>query len=140
MIRSSFETQDDPLRSFLAAWSVFEIFVNKAFVAYEASFFDSMLGEGHPDVQRKYLERIRQVMKDKYRLVDRFAAISFQLSPATSDEDVKRVLRTKKVRDDLFHGDAVDEANLPVMAIRDLASKYLRLHVERGIGRKSEDL
>ncbi len=138
LIRSSFETEDDPLRSFLAAWSAFEIFVNKVFGTYESSFFDSMLEERHSEVQKKYLGRIREVMKDKYRLTDKFAAVSFQLSPATGDEDLKTVLQVKKVRDELSHGEAVDEARLPVKPIRDLTSKYVRLHVERGIGRKVE--
>jgi hypothetical protein len=39
LIKSSFETEDEPLRSFLAAWSAFEIFVNKVFGTYEALFF-----------------------------------------------------------------------------------------------------
>jgi hypothetical protein len=131
LIRSSFETEDDPLRSFLAAWSAFEIFVNKVFGTYESSFFDSLLEERHSEVQRKYLRRIREVMKDKYRLTDKFAAVSFQLSPATGDEDLETVLMVKKVRDELSQGETVDEARLPVKPIRDLASKYLRLHVER---------
>lgn len=130
LIRSSLETEDDPLRSFLAAWSAFEIFVNKVFAAYEARFFDSVLEEGHPEVQRKYLGRIREVMRYKYRLADKFAAISFQLSPGTGDEDLKTVIRVKTVRDELSHGESVNEKGLPVKAIRDLASKYLRLHIE----------
>lgn len=132
LIRFSFETGVDPLRSFLAAWTAFEIFVNKVFGNYEASFFDRLSEEGHLEVQRKYLGRIREVMKDKYRLADKFAAVSFQLSPASGDEDLKTVLQVKKVRDELSHGETVDEASLPVKAIRDMASKYLRLHVERG--------
>jgi hypothetical protein len=130
LIRSSLETEDDPLRSFLAAWSAFEIFVNKVFATYEARFFESVLEEGHPEVQRKYLGRIREVMQDKYRLKDKFAAISFQLSPGTGDEDLKTVIQVKNTRDDLSHGESVDEMSLPVKSIRDLASKYLRLHVE----------
>jgi hypothetical protein len=138
LIRSSFETEDDPLRSFLAAWSAFEIFVNKVFGTYESFFFDGLLEEGYPEVQKKYLGRIREVMKDKYRLADKFAAVSFQLSPGTGDEDLKTVLQVKKVRDELSHGESVDEADLPVKPIRDLASKYLQLHVKRGIGCKVE--
>ena len=53
LIRSSFEIYDDSLRSFLAEWSAFEIFVNKVFDTYEASFFDSILEEEHAGVQRK---------------------------------------------------------------------------------------
>ena len=130
LLRSSFESGEDALRSFLAAWSAFEIFVNKSFVVYENRFFGGLLDERHPEVQRKYLERIREVMIDKYRLTDKFAAISFQLLPSSADEDLKIVLQIKKIRDELIHGESVDEAKLPMKPIRDLASKYLRLHIE----------
>lgn len=132
LIRSSLETEDDPLRSFLAAWSAFEIFVHKVFTTYEARFFDGLLEEEHLEVQGKYLGRIREVMNDKYRLADKFAAISFQLSPGTGDEDLKTVMQVKTARDQLLHGESVDEMSLPVKSIRDLASKYLRLHIESG--------
>ena len=132
LLRSSFETEEDALRSFLAAWSAFEIFVNKVFDIYEDRFFKSLFERGAPEVQRKYLQRIREVMKAKYRLADKFAAVSFQLSPDTADEDLKTVLQAKKIRDELSHGGSVDEASLPVKPIRDLASKYVRLHIEDG--------
>ncbi len=137
LIRSSLATEDDPLRSFLTAWSSFEILVNKVFATYESAFFESMLEDGQPEVQEKYLRRIREVMKGKYRLADKFAAISFQLSPDSGDEDLKKVLQVKKVRDKLYHGELVDEVSLPVKPIRDLASKYLRLHLEYGHRTKS---
>ncbi len=129
LILSSFETVDDPLRSFLASWSAFEIFVNKVFGAYETSLFESMQNKGAPAVQSKYIERIRAVMKDKYRLADKFSAISLQLSSGTADVDLDTLLQVKKVRDELSHGESVDESRLPVQSIRDLASKYLHLHL-----------
>jgi hypothetical protein len=113
------------------------MFVNIVFGAYEERFFKGVLEEGHPEVQRRYLERIREVMKDKYRLADKFAAVSFQLSPDTADEDLKTVLQVKEIRDELFHGEPVNEAILPVKPIRDLGSKYLRLHTEHGPRAKS---
>ena len=130
LLKTSLENEEDPLRSFLAAWSAFEILVNKIFSTYENKFFSAFLEEEYPEARKKYLERIRNVMKDKYRLADKFAAIGFQLSPDTADEDLKTVRQVKDIRDELFHGGSVDEANLPVNPIRDLASKYLRLHIE----------
>lgn len=135
LLRSSLEFEEDPLRSFLAAWSAFEIFINKVFITYENRIFMRILEEGHSGALNKYLERIREVMKDKYRLVDKFAAVSIQLSSETADEDVKTVLQVKNIRDDLLHGQSVDEAALPVQSIRALVRKYLRLHFENE-GRK----
>ena len=70
-------------------------------------------------------------MNDKHGLGDKFAAVSFRLSPAGADDDPKTVLQVKTIRDARSHGETVDEAGLPVMPIRELASKYLRLHGER---------
>lgn len=76
------------------------------------------------------MERIREVMQDKYMLADRFAAISFQLTPSSADEDLRIVLQVKKIRGELAHGESVDEAQLPVKSIHNLTSKYLPLHIE----------
>ncbi len=130
LIRSSIESGNNSLRAFLEAWSAFEIFVNKVFPAYETSLFSSMLGEEPPVVRRRYLDRIQDVMKDKYRLTDKFAAVSLQLSPDTSDADLEEVVRIKTMRDELFHGESMAESALPIKAIRDIAAKYLRLHVK----------
>jgi hypothetical protein len=108
-----------------------EIFVNKVFKQYNTAFFDSVLDEGHPEVQRKYLGRVRDVMKDKYRLADKFAAISSLLAPSTADKDLQAFVEAKKLRDELFHGQTVDEKNLPVERVRDLVSRYVRLHIKQ---------
>ena len=129
LFRSSLEAEDDRLRSFLDAWMAFEIFINQIFASYENRFFKSLLDEGHTEVQKKYLERIQEVMKDKYRFLDRFAAVSFQLSPDTADGDVKIVQQAKKVRDLMSHGELVDELTLPVNELQKIAGKYLRLHI-----------
>ncbi len=131
LIRSSFEIQSDPLRSFLAAWSALEIFVHKVFKQYEMALFSSMLEEGHTEVQRKFLERMRDVMKDKYRLADKFAAISLLLSPITADQDLQILAGVKRLRDELFHGQTVDEKNLPVERVQELVSRYVRLHIKQ---------
>lgn len=128
LIRSSYETRDDPLRSFIAAWSAIEIFINKVFSQYEAAFFNSMLEENHPDAQQKYLTRIRDVMKDKYRLGDKFAAISFSVAPDSADQDLQTFTEIKAVRNDLFHGRIIDEDTLPVEKVQNLVNKYIRLH------------
>ncbi len=132
LIKSSFETDHDSLRSFLAGWAAFEIFVNKVFGIYEERFFTSLTTKREPGVQGKYLERIRDVMKDKYRLADKFAAIAFQLAPSSADDDMKLVMQAKTIRDALSHGESIDESTLPVEQTRELARKYLQRHVEQG--------
>lgn len=130
LLRFSLEVEQDTFRSFLAAWWAFEVFVGKAFrTTYECQLFTSLLKDGHPVAQKKYLDRIQNVMKDKYGLLGKFAVISFQLSPDTADDDYETVSHVKKIRDKLLHGKKVDETILPVKPIRDVAGKYLRLHL-----------
>lgn len=133
LFRSSFETEDDRLRSFLDVWMAFEIFINKIFASYENRFFKSLLEEEHTEAQKKYLERVQDVMKDKYRLMDKFAAVSFQLSPDTADDDLKIVQQAKKIRDLMSHGESVDENTLPANELQKIASKYLRLHINNNL-------
>ncbi len=132
LFRSSFETEEDRLRSFLEAWMAFEIFVNKIFASYEKRFFMSLLAEKPTEAQKKYLGRIQDVMKDKYRLIDKFAAVSFQLSPGTADDDLKIIQQAKKIRDLMSHGESVDENTLPVTEIQKITGKYLQLHICKG--------
>lgn len=56
--------------------------------------------------------------------------IASQLSPADADEDVKRFKQAKKERDNLTHGQDVDEATLPISMVQSLVRKYIRLHLE----------
>jgi hypothetical protein len=81
-----------------------------------------------PDAQHQYVERVRRVMRDKYRLFDKFALISSLLCPENADEDVRRFKLVKKYRDILSHGQDLNEGNLPVVAVQELGRRYLRLH------------
>jgi len=128
LIRSSFETEGDLFRSFVAAWSAFEIFVNKVFRStYEQRF---MRGVVPATARPQFAKHIQDVMNGRYPLTVKFAIIACELSPSTADEDVEIAKRGKSLRNDLFHGEAVDESILPVEPIRNLAMKYLRLHFD----------
>jgi hypothetical protein len=133
LLRSSLETQADSLRSFLAAWTAAEILVNKLFGAYEEKFFGSIAEEEHGEARKKYLRRIREVMKGKYGLIDRFAAMTVQLSPETANADLTTLTEAKRIRDKMLHGESIDEADLPVKPVQDLACRYLQLHLQSGI-------
>lgn len=127
LLQFSLEIEKDRLRSFLNAWFAFEIFTNKAFRIYKCRFSKSLFTKDHTNAQMKYLERLQNIKKDKYNLLDRFAAISFRLSPDTADDDLNTVSHAKKIRNMLLHGESVDETTLPVKPIRDVARKYVHL-------------
>ncbi|MFN2510852.1 MAG: hypothetical protein ABR568_05340 [Pyrinomonadaceae bacterium] len=119
---------DDQLRAFLLEWAALEMFVNKTFKHYESTFLEG-LKSGHPSAS-SYLHRVREVMKSKYRVSDKFSVIAGLLSDEqTYEEDVGQFRNIKRVRDTLFHGEDIQRETLPVSDLQVLLSKYLSLHL-----------
>ena len=79
------------------------------------------------------MERIKGVMKDKYRLTDKFVAVAAALFSGAPDseieDDFKRFSQLKQLRDSIFHGDEFSEMNLPVRELAALLRKYVLAHV-----------
>lgn len=132
LLRRSFELEaEDRFQAFLGAWLALEIFVGKTFARYEEAMLGDNLGDATSKAARRYWSRIKEVMKDKYRFADRFAAIAFKLDPDHADEDLVAASRIKDLRDGIVHrGDRVAPRDLPLEDTRRLARKYILLHVE----------
>ena len=79
----------------------------------------------------KFVERIREVMKDKYGLSNKFALLSLELDGDAAEVDVADFQRIKAIRDRLIHGEDVPLDILPTRDVRRLLRKYLKLHAER---------
>jgi hypothetical protein len=104
LLQSSLETNDDKLRSYLAAWWAFEIFLGS-----------------------------RSQSHRRVRIPERFAELSAKLSPQSADQDVATVTALETTRNKLLHGEPVDEATLPVEGVREVLSRYLRLSAASSI-------
>lgn len=133
LLRNGFEIERDRLRAFLASWNAIEILVNKLFKEhYESALFEKISSSMDTPAYRQVVERIRGVMgKGKFTLADKFMVIVAELSKTKSDDDVQLFKSAKKKRDELLHGEAIDEEELPISDVRKLAAKYLRLHCKR---------
>jgi hypothetical protein len=131
MLRRSFELEsEDRFQAFLASWLALEIFVGKTFGRYEEAMLADGRGDPASKAARRYWNRIKEVMKDKYRFADRFAAIAFQLDPDQADGDLAAASQIKDLRDGIVHrGDRVEPRDLPLEATRRLARKYVLLHL-----------
>ena len=129
--------ESDRLKAFLSGWAALEILVAKYFKSCEESFMSPLLTPDQPALRQRFLGRVRDVMKDKYRLTDKFAAVSVVLFPHAPDEDVQKdfeeFTRLKKFRDKLYHGEEFADADLPLAELRTLLRKYLQAHVESSI-------
>lgn len=133
LLAASLSVDSDNLRRFIAAWTALEITTHKLFSVYETRLFTSLANEETPAPQRLFVGRVRDVMKSKYRLGDKFALISAQLAASDADGDIRLFRQVKKQRDDLYHGEPVVEASLKTEMARDLTAKYLRLFLKSSI-------
>ena len=125
LLASSYTQHTDKLASFLAAWSALEIFVNKAFPSQETKFF-----EATESSYKDFVARLREVMKDKYRLADKFALLSSTISAGSAADDIKTFKDLKKTRDELLHGADTDTSRLPLEATQTLLRRYLLAYIK----------
>ena len=102
--------------------------MSKTFADYESRMF-KQLAEAENSGGREYLGRIREVMKDKYRLADKFEIICCQLCPSDADADLNDFRKAKKIRDEMAHGEEVADAAFPVAVVQGLLKKYLKMHM-----------
>lgn len=128
LFTQSLATTQDNLRSFISAWSALEIFTNKVFSIYEEQFIANIADDHNSLGVNQFLTRIKSVMKDKYRLTDKFTLIASFLSNEI-EEDIELFKCMKKLRDDISHGKEFNEETLPVEDARKLTAKYLRSHM-----------
>jgi len=130
LARSLDTAGEDDFRSFIFGWTAFEIFINKVFGKYERSFVDAVTSKANVHGASRYFERVTQVMKGRYSLVDKFSVIaSILLGGEDSDADVERFSHIKKARDTLLHGEDVSGIPLLNTELRELVSEYLRRHI-----------
>jgi hypothetical protein len=123
------EHESDPLKGFLFGWSALEILIAKSFSSYEQDFMSPLLEGPQVGLREKFLRRVREVMKDKYRLSDKFNCASSVLFAEVSEVDVHadadRFERIKRVRDRILHGDDFSDRELPVGELAALLRKYV---------------
>ncbi len=123
------DSETERLKAFLSGWAALEIFIGKAFNIYEQVFLSPLKNAAQATLRDRFLNRVRDVMKDKYRLTDKFAVVAAVLFPTApdieSEDDYKMFCRLKKLRDSISHSDEFVENNLPVHAIAKILRKYV---------------
>ena len=124
----------DRLKAFLSGWAAIEILIAKAFKKYEDAFLSPLANASQQGLREKFLVRVKGVMKDKYRLTDKFAAVAAVLFPNSPEnyiqKDFEEFCKLKKLRDSIFHGEEFFEKDLPVHELAALLRKYILAYVE----------
>ena len=128
------DMENDRLKAFLSGWAALEILIAKLFKTYEEEFLSPLTNAGQPTLRECFLQRLKGVMKDKYRLTDKFLVVTSVLFPNVSDseirEDYEQFSRLKNLRDTIFHGSEFSEHDLPVHNLATLLRKYILSHIE----------
>lgn len=128
----------EPFRVFISGWTAFEILVRKTFKDYEEKFFGDVQIPHQRDLADRFLSRIRESMVKNLNVIDQFLVVSSVLLPAqdsdVAENDLFVFKRIKKVRDDIAHGSAFDENQLPIVELSDLLMKYLAAHANQATG------
>ena len=124
------------LKAFLSGWTALEILIAKAFNTYEEEFLSPLKSAGQPTLRDRFLDRVKVVMSDKYRLTDKFAVVAAVLFPTALDEVLNEVYKKfqalKELRDKILHGREYQENELPVHDLAPLLRKYIIAHLEMG--------
>ncbi len=128
------DSESDRLRAFLSGWAGLEILIAKAFNTYEEVFLSPLESAGQPVLRRRFLDRIKDVMKARYRSTDKFLVVSDVLFPTVTDaavnDDLEVFSRLKKIRDSMYHGEEFCEEDLPVHELAALLRKYMLAYVQ----------
>jgi len=125
----SLSQSGDSFRAFLSAWTAFEIFVHQAFKKTYAPQWFKHLEDSSPASALGYFKRIKEVMSDKHRLLDKFTVIGSLLAPDEAEADLVQAAKLKEVRDSIVHS-AAAESDYPAAETLQLIRKYFRLHLE----------
>jgi hypothetical protein len=131
LFAQSLETQTDRFRKFIFVWTALEILVSKVFGHYERSFIDALIGESSMAGAKEYFERVTEVMKSRYRLVDKFSVFATILAGEDGLADIEKIKRIKRIRDAVFHGEDVPDSSLPTDELQELVGRYLHKHLDR---------
>jgi hypothetical protein len=125
----SLTIDSDNYRAFLASWSAVEILVGKLFAEYHARLVADLRNAHQSPGLQVYLNRISTVMDGKYNLADKFAVLTVYLDDTNSENEVAKFIALKKIRDQLSHGEDIDDAKLPTKDVQSLFDKYIRHHI-----------
>jgi hypothetical protein len=126
--------ETDHLKVFLSGWAAIEILIAKSFKTYEDAFLSPLTNDRQKGLREKFLVRVKGVMKDKYRLTDKFAAVAAVLFPNSPENEIQKDFekfnKLKKLRDSIFHGEGFSDKDLPVPVLAALLRKYILAYIE----------
>jgi hypothetical protein len=111
------------------AWAGLEVFMQVTFKdVYEPLAFKTVR-DASPPARAPFITRLREVMKDKYNIRDKFVVIASELDIADANSDIQLFICAKDKRDAIHKMSVAPEA-LPIHEARHLLRKYLQTHLD----------
>jgi hypothetical protein len=129
LLRASYDRKTSDLQRFVAAWSAIEIFINSTFKSHYEERWFNIMENGAPAAATQVFERFKEVMKDKYRLADKFLIIASLLDPASAADNDQVFREAKAKRDDFFHGKDIPVEALPTASVQHVLRELIKLHL-----------
>lgn len=127
LLISSMKEGNDSFNSFMSSWSALEILINQLFKIYEKKLYNNLKNNKQPSLN-KFIKRIRNVMKDKYRLLDKFALLNYYFDPLNAD-DLASLKDIKNKRNKLIHRNPDTDKKLPIDKVQNILIKYINFHI-----------
>jgi hypothetical protein len=128
LLSQSLQASDNPY-AFLTVWAGLEIFTERTFKnTYERRVYSAMQAGTAPPAG-PFIQRLRDVMKGKYNIRDKFVVVSSFLDPVDADTDITLFGNLKKQRDGV-HSMRAAPQTLDTEKARTLLRKYLALYLK----------
>jgi hypothetical protein len=133
LLADSVQAGTNPLQSFVSVWAALEIFIDTQFKASYRERWFKTVAANVPESSVAYVARLKAVMTDKDRLLDKFIVITSLLSLSSATADVGTFKAIKSARDGLFHQAGAQNQAFPTTEAQTLLRKYLGLHLDAAV-------
>lgn len=120
--------EKDHLRRYLTGWTALEAFIGGSFKHRYSAIWNQLNADGLHTEVRPLFHDWTKVEEGEYSLADKFTIIAWVLNREDAQTDIRLFKTSKKDRDNIAHGDEVDEESLPISDVRNLLQRYLNLH------------
>ena len=117
--------EKDKLKQFLYFFFFIEVYTHQVFKKIDHQNYCKKLMNIPTRLEKTALDFLIQQQEDSKNLSQRFHWCSIFVWEELNDKDIISFKALKKIRDRISHGEDIDEADLPVVTIRELASKLL---------------
>jgi hypothetical protein len=136
LISAMVDSGSDRLETFLSAWKALEKLIEGSFKkTYKQKFLSQLESDKQPILRKLFSLPLIDNIKNGNccHITDKFCAVTAVLFPKISDSEFQKdyeiFYKSKKLRNDISHGNTFSEEDLPVHELKMLLRKYILAHI-----------